>query len=113
MYKENLALNNLKWLTYHQIKPEITDKPTENIISCLLDIKLDTLLKKKTKSRKSATLHEIPPEIWKTKFDIFSYAMPCINKTNLRSEQEAAFYPFSKKDKVGSLGTTEAQLLLL
>ena len=54
--------------------PKVTDKPIMKIINDQLDIKLGQFTQEeldvvltKIKTRKAASLDEIPPEVWKTK----------------------------------------------
>ena len=56
--------------------PKVTHEPITRIISKQLDIKLGPFTQeelnsvlRKIKNRKAAGLDEIPPEVWKTKFD--------------------------------------------
>ena len=66
----------------------VTDKPVTKILDSQLDIRLEQFTAEelnveltKIRSRKTAGLNEIPPEVWKTrKFDDLLLAAPYINK---------------------------------
>ena len=91
--------------------PKVTDEPIVKIISNQLDIKLGQftqeeldLVLRKNKNRKAAGLHEIPPEVWKTrKFDdiLLQYCNAVYNQNTIDRWKKGCILPFPKKGDPG------------
>ena len=104
-----------KWKEYFKNllnnPPDITDKPIQKIINDQLDVKLgkfeeklDTVLEK-IKDRKAVGLNEIPPEVWKTKFNnMVLWLCDIVYKQNSEKWPKVYILLFSKK---GDLGITK------
>ena len=91
--------------------PKITQVPITRIISKQLDIKLgpftqdelDSVLRK-IKNRKAAGLHEIPPEVWKTRqFDdiLLRHFNAVYNQNPIDRWMKGCILPFPKKGDLG------------
>ena len=91
--------------------PKVTHEPIMRIINTQLDIKqepftqeeLDSVLRK-IKNRKAAGLHEIPPEVWKTRqFDDIPlrHCNAVYNQNPINRWMKGCILPFPKKGDLG------------